>query len=315
MDSTLKKSLHTLILQDVAYLCRRDDVLWSHSIAGMLRDLRETGVDAVLFGGTLRSLLISRLRYRRLGRPRDVDIVVHGATLDELRSSFERYISRETRFGGLQLERRPWHFDVWPLEKTWAFVKDGVASPSFEDLPKTTFFNMEAIAVDVWPRAGHERRIFSADDQFFDGLATRTLDINREENPFPALCVIRGLVMAWSLDFSVGNRLARYLVHHGSQLSNSDLLDVQAKHYGMVRLPTSWMRRWIEHIATQLDRSDSVRSIVLPRQQRLWSELDEQEWKQKLARVASAETGRAKLTHRRNGKETDSARQATLFET
>src|SRR4051812_23921951 len=109
--------LKRLILQDVAYLCRRSDRLWSEPIVQTLRALRAGGGQSVFFGGTIRSLLISRLLKGRLGRPRDVDIVVAKRTIDDLRRQFKHAILRETRFGGLQLARANWLFDVWPLDR------------------------------------------------------------------------------------------------------------------------------------------------------------------------------------------------------
>src|SRR4051812_48642791 len=69
-----------------------------------------------------------------------------------------------------------------------------VFSTPVKRLPETTFFNLEAIAVDVWPQIGKARSIYSGDDQFFEGIITRTLELNRPENPFPGLCIVRSLV-------------------------------------------------------------------------------------------------------------------------
>jgi hypothetical protein len=80
--------LKAMLLKDVASLCSRRDRLWSEPIVHTLQDIRRANVRAVLFGGTLRSLLLSRLQNRRFGRPRDVDIVVAGTSLDALRERF-----------------------------------------------------------------------------------------------------------------------------------------------------------------------------------------------------------------------------------
>jgi len=263
--------LKKYILHDIGYLCRRVDRLWIAPIVRTLRDIQQTQNRAVFFGGTLRSLLISRVRHGRLGRPRDVDIVVDGVSVDTLRESLQDMISRETRFGGLKLRRMNWEFDVWPLHKTWAFVKDGCSAPAFEALPFTTFFNLEAIAVDVWAAPGSTRRIYSGDDQFFDGIISQTIDLNREENPFPALCVVRALIMASALDFSIGPRLARYLATHGPEIANVELEGVQHKHYGRLRHDARTMRTWIEEVQRCIDRNDGepVR-LRVPRQLSFW---------------------------------------------
>lgn len=260
MESELTKdSLKRLLLKGVARLCCRDEAIWKEPIVDTLRDLQAVNARAVFFGGTLRSLLVGRIAGRKFGRPRDIDIVVADISLETLRAQFESLISRETRFGGLQLRRREWHFDVWPLQKTWAFVSDHIENPAFDALPATTFFNLEAIAVEIWAQPGRPRKIFSGDDQFFDGILKKTLEINREENPFPSLCVTRALVMSAALEFAVGPRLAGYIACHGEHLNARDDMDeLQHKHYGVRRIEGRQLREWICFVAEQHARLPSA---------------------------------------------------------
>ncbi len=263
----LKESL----LRDVCYLCRRTDRLWSEPIIRTLRELRNAEGKSVFFGGTLRSLLISRLINGNLGRPRDIDVVVAQTTIETLRDRFHEIVSRETRFGGLQLRRERWHFDVWPLSRTLAFIEDGVDAPAFEDLPATTFFNLEAVAVEVWPSLGKPRIIYSADDQFFTGILTRTLEINRESNPFPSLCITRALVMASAINLRIGRKLALYLVDQSAHVTNNELEEVQLKHYGRIRLYPETMRKWVDHIKREVEkREPSTIKLPIPRQRSLF---------------------------------------------
>lgn len=169
-----------------------------------------------------------------------------------------------------------WHFDVWPLDRTWAFVHDVSTEPRFAALPLTTFFNLEAIAVDVWPVPGHRRTVYSGDDQFFEGVLSRTIEINREENPFPSLCVVRALVMASAIDFAIGPRLAEYLAVHGPRTTSAELDDVQQRHYGQVCRNADTLRKWLDHIA-RIHASGDKRPIrlPLPRQLSLWREVED----------------------------------------
>ncbi len=259
--------LKSALLRDVAYICRNAGRRWHGSIGRTLREIRHRFPDGVLFGGTLRSLLVSRVFSRRLGRPRDVDIVVAGTTVDALRAQFKARIARETRFGGLKLRCARMEFDVWPLDRTWAFAHAGVASPSFQALPQTTFLNIEAIAVDIWPDPGtRRRRIYSGDDQFFHGIRTRTVEINRQDNPFPALCVVRALIMATSIDFAIGPRLAKYIAHVGRQLSVRELEEIQRHHYGTLRYYGSRMRELIGYVADASARDGGPVTLPIPRQ-------------------------------------------------
>jgi hypothetical protein len=269
-DST-KELLKKRLRQEVARLYERDSRQWKKPVVEMLRELHEANAKAVFFGGTLRSLLLSRVFNRRPGRPRDIDIVISGSSVDALREMFRGRIARETRFGGLQLRHWDWQFDVWPLGKTWAFVKDSVETPEFAALPETTFFNLEAIAVDVWPAPGRPREIYSGNEQFFDGLLTKTLEINREENPFPELCVVRALVLASSIDFLIGHRLAAYIAEHGSTMAISDFEEIQRKHYGGTRQDSRTLKEWVGQVSEQ-HAADAQTPVRLPihRQRTFW---------------------------------------------
>lgn len=263
------QAFKTLVLRDIQYLYRRVDRAWSSPIAQALRDLRQCGGRAVFFGGAIRSLLISRLLYGRLGRPRDLDIVVDKISMGRLRERFFSDIVRENRFGGIHFRRAAWDFDIWPLKHTWAYLRDSVDIPTFEGLPGTTFFNLEAVAVEVWPEDGMSRSIFSGCDQFFEGVFSRTLEINREDNPFPALCIARALVMARGMDLSVGPRLLRYLSENIGSIPNDELCSVQVKHYGKVRVSPLLARQWVDYMTNC--RCEHPR-LPLKRQQVFWQE-------------------------------------------
>ena len=231
------KKLKRILRREVTALCRWNGRRWKLPLTSTIHTIQDNHWPAVFFGGTLRSLLLSRLVHNAPGRPRDIDIVVGSITIEDLQKEFGPWISRRTRFGGLALRRRGWEFDLWPVNETFAFKQSGKNDAAFENLPKTTFLNAEAIAVEVWPKPGKPRRIYSWNDQFFDGVLTKTLELNNPENPYPELCVLRSLVMANVLRWRVGPCLARFLTQHGPRISKSDLIDIQKRHYDSVRLP------------------------------------------------------------------------------
>lgn len=241
------------LLGEVTGLFRRNGSVWKEPILEVLHDLRESNVRAVLFGGTLRSLLVSRVFDGRPGRPRDIDVVVSGVPLDRLERQFERIISRRTRFGGLQLKRGGWRFDLWPVTETWAFRQDAGAGPAtFARLPSTTPFNLEAIAVEAWTGRGRPRTLFSGNDQFFEGIRTRTIELNRSDNPYPELTAVRAVVMASELGFRIGPRLACYVANIAPAMNTEAVERVQVRHYGHVRVDS---RRLYGLIATVARRS------------------------------------------------------------
>ena len=169
MDGSLTVAdLKRRLLKEVGALFHRNGTVWKEPILDVVQDLRQSQIPAVLFGGTLRSLLVSRVFQGKPGRPRDIDIVVAGTTMSQLEERFGDIVARRTRFGGLRLQRGIWQFDLWPVGETWAFKHGHVGGAAdFAALPRTTTFNLEAVAVEAWPCAGRRRALFSGDDQFF----------------------------------------------------------------------------------------------------------------------------------------------------
>lgn len=267
--ATAISNLKQQLLRDVSYLSSRSDVLWTSAIVDVVRELQNASIAAVYFGGTLRSLLLARRAgQKKLGRPRDLDIVVEGENFDDVRKNLARQMVRETRFGGLKLQRNSLEFDVWPLERTWALRNKKRERVSFDILPTTTFFNLEAIAVDAWVRPGTARRIYSGDDRFFEGILAETLELNLEANPFPALCVVRSVVMAMSTGFFVGPKLSDYLCRHANKVSDKELDEVQCHHYGERRVHVSDIREALELVAWARLKRRKIR-LLRPRHSQL----------------------------------------------
>jgi len=185
---------------------------------------------------------------------------------------------RKTRFGGVKLQRKDMEFDIWPIDQTWAYRTDQSNARTYENLPKTTFLNIEAIAIDIWPKAeGHKRTIYSDNDSFFKAILNETIEINREENPFPNLCVVRSLIMAANLRYKIGPNLSRYIEKHGSIASVQELEEVQQKHYGRVKVQGSVLLEWIDYI--KKERKSMKQAIPLPisyKQLKLWRDVDQQ---------------------------------------
>ena len=279
MDARLSVSdLKQKLLEEVRTFFRRDGSVWKKPILDVIQDLRQSNIHAVLFGGTLRSLLVSRIFQGRPGRPRDVDVVITGASLSRLEERFSDILTRRTRFGGLQLKRGAWQFDVWPLGETWAFRQDRISGlADFAALPATTPFNLEAIAVEAWPCAGGRRALFSGNDQFFEGILSRTVELNRVDNPFPELTVIRALVMASELRFRIGPRLAGYIGDIGPSISDEVVDQIQASHYGHVRIASRTLHQLIEMVAQRSSRREGC-ALPAMGQLHLWQDAAETPW-------------------------------------
>lgn len=203
------------------------------------------GTEAFIFGGLIGEIL----RHRTRATPRDVDIVVADLPIAEIQKRFRFGANRINRFGGLAVTLGKWKFDVWPLDNTWAFKEGLVAAPYVSNLPRTTFLNIEAVAVELFPGAAG-RRVF--DGGCFEAWHKRCLDINLEENPDPSRAALRALFSAFKYDFQISPRLSSYIIKHTERAAPSDLTEMEIKHFGYRRFGGEELRRWTHSIAYQL---------------------------------------------------------------
>lgn len=231
---------------------------WRVAIRRIREMLAPTTWKTFVFGGTIRDIVVHSASYP----PRDLDLVVDGAEIDELASLFADYVVRQTRFGGLHLliDRLP--VDIWTLESTWAFKSGGVLPVSPAQLPKTTFFNVEAVVAELFPRRGCQREVYEAG--FFESLATRTLDLNYLDNPYPALCVARTIVMSMKLGFSLSPRLATRLHELSLSVSWEDVHRVQLTHYGRLWFDQEYFSRCLSVVGSVGRESVSLPASVSP---------------------------------------------------
>jgi hypothetical protein len=238
-------------------------------VARVICATQKRGWRAFLFGGVLRDLMV----YGSSACPRDVDIVVEGASTDDLASAFEPFIARRTRFGGLHLRINGWMFDIWPLAETWALRERLVPLLGGSALPRSTFLNVEAAATEIGTSPGRARTFYT--HGFFEGILSRTVDINLEENPFPALCIVRSLITAARLGFAIAPRLAAYIELHSRFVSLEELLAVQFAHYGRIRASREEVEAWLNAVREQR-RCSPASPVELPLsrplQMALWSD-------------------------------------------
>jgi hypothetical protein len=227
---------------------------------------------AYLVGGTLRDLLIGPESDAGF-QPRDIDIIVEGASREELQEvlSGTLVFERFTRFAGLHLSRSlssrtRLQFDIWTLADTWGFQSQKIA-PRIEDFPKTTFLNIDSCAAELMPPAGRERKFFESG--FFESIAKRVLDVNYAPNPYPYVCVVRSLVLAVQLDFSIARPLAKFILEHTAACGIGPLIEAQQSHYGMVRSDAEELESWLGEIGRQFRSGKHDIHIETPRTRRL----------------------------------------------
>ncbi len=236
---------------------------WHRAISVIRQKARVRGWTIFVFGGTLRDLMA----VSATAAPRDLDLVVSGASSAALQEAFPQEAVRVNRFGGLHLRVHNLPIDIWPLEATWAFREGHVPGGDFADLPRTTFLNVEAVAAELEAIPGRRRRVYG--HTFFRALQERQVEINLENNPYPSLCVVRSLMTARRLGFSLGPRLARFIAHHGARLPMEELEAVQLSHYGRIQLDRDRLHRLLGGVRKEVGSMNKPRPIPLPRVRRL----------------------------------------------
>jgi hypothetical protein len=263
MDKTYSNSDVALLRNHVSRFLTSKSRL-RRPLLQVLGRLAEHRLTAVLFGGTLRDLML----HGPGAEPRDIDVVVDGITVQELAGLFRDSMVRRTRFGGLHLNAKGWAIDIWPLAETWALRELRIGSRDFAALTRTTFLNAEAVAVEL--AAGKGGRGIQ-ETGFFEAIRSRVLDINLEENPFPELCTVRTLITASKLQYALSRRLAQYVLHHTAKTTLEELESVQLSHYGTVRYNVDTMCQWTRAIQSQVGTAPVVKiPAQRPLQLHLW---------------------------------------------
>src|SRR5262249_14739947 len=134
-----------------------------------------------------------------------------------------------------------------------------VEGGTFEDLPRTTFLDIEAVAVELSPRErGRPRGI--AEHGFLEAMRTRTIDINLEPNPFPELCVVRTLALARNLRLSLSSRLVQSLARQLRPPGTAELLAVQLAPYGSPRVTAARLDVWRRELGKHADAGLPLRA-------------------------------------------------------
>jgi hypothetical protein len=164
------------------------------TIDNLLNKLRSLGPSAI-FGGALRDWTLGKT-------PRDIDIVLDCQSSElEFLNSFK---AEKNRFGGYYLKVAGTDFDIWNLENTWAIKHNPKFEKKLETLPKTSFFNMDAIIYYL------NTKTFQ-DEGFMQAISSKKLDIVYEPNPFPFLCVSKALIALTRYELSPAPNLKRYI--------------------------------------------------------------------------------------------------------
>ena len=190
----------------------------------ILEDIRNNNYPAFLCGGAVRDMLLCNNSI-----PRDLDIILGYVSSEQLENVFRDYIKSKTSLGGIKLQVKDWTIDIWPILDTWAFKEGKIIGKGFSDYPKTTFLNIDAVAIQLFSKRRQKRKIYS--QGFFEAIAEKTIEINFEDNPAPAECIVRALRIANKFNFAIGPRLASYMISFSNQMQIEELTEIYQRRY------------------------------------------------------------------------------------
>lgn len=161
--------------------------------------------DTVIFGGMIREFALGHAR----DFISDIDLV-SSATRAEIHTAIADYNPSQNKFGGYRFVENGQRFDIWSLNDTWAFKQTDNSSPSFEDLLKTTFFNLDAAYYHI-----NKKELATYPNYYIDAQ-NRILDINFLINPNPAGMAARAISLVLNRKLKLTRRLVRFVVKHAS---------------------------------------------------------------------------------------------------
>lgn len=239
------EALEARLRDDLTRALRRESA-WGDLYGEIFGIIRDNGLNCFLFGGTVRDVLINGVAHR----PRDLDIVFDESSFDQFSHLFAQSILKRNRFGGLKCVYKGVTIDAWPLQKTWAITKGFASGTDFDVLPKTAFFNLDAIVAEIAPAQWSQRRIF--DRGFFEGVKRREIECNLEKTDFPELNIVRGFALAQATGFSFSNSFCHFVVKHLSRIGADEIEALQFDHYKRVRLSGEFIAQTVRSVRDML---------------------------------------------------------------
>lgn len=177
-----------------------------------LTALTERLPETVIFGGMIREVALGNTRQFSS----DVDIVTQSSS-DEIIAAIAEFSPIRNKFGGFRFNVGTQLFDIWSFDDTWAFRKGLVSGSSFEDILKTTFFNLDAAAYHL-----QHRKIYCT-EFYIKAVKNRVLDLNLEKNPAPSSMVRRAIRLAIENSLFITPRLGEYILRNFDSENTDDM--------------------------------------------------------------------------------------------
>mgnify|MGYP001792558894 CR=1 FL=1 len=187
---------------------KAERLLWTSAIPGREKFVEQFLEPALacgrvgLIGGAVRDLAFQSVRNFKS----DLDFVF---SVDDL-GAFARLMSmldlQRNSFGGYRTTVGGFRVDFWEARNSWAHIAGHCQINDLADVRKTTFFNLDAIILDVG-----ERELI-ADEDVLNGFLERQLDINLRPTPNEDGAAVRALRRLWKDQLLASKHLVDFLV-------------------------------------------------------------------------------------------------------
>jgi hypothetical protein len=206
------------------FIKSRLDSLLSKNMSAFnfVQDLSDMG-EIIFLGGSIRDLFFENWDQ---DLPRDYDIVVK-LNVDRyvLESFLSRYEYRKNRFDGYKIKVEGVEFDIWILEKTWAF-NNRLLKSNEKNLIKTVYLSVDGIAFNYTRKKLYDNIFRETNDK-------REISVVLKENPQKELNLLRALVFKQKYNYKLSSKLKseyRKVKSVNGNLSKV-LYDLQLDHY------------------------------------------------------------------------------------
>jgi hypothetical protein len=165
------------------------------SADSLINQLQQCG-EVLLFGGAVREYNDTRFN----SMPRDFDLVINkGDNNINLEDILKNFSYKKNRFDGYKLQVDSLEFDIWELEKTWAFKENKVQCSQEEysyKLQDTVFLNIDSVVYNLTTKELYNKK-------YKEAMKNKELDVILEENPYKELNIMRALVFKKKIQYGV----------------------------------------------------------------------------------------------------------------
>ena len=179
--------------------------------------------EIIFFGGSIRDLYLAN---ENKNSPRDYDVVINlNRNITEFENFLESHEHKKNRFDGYKIIVGNTEFDIWRIEKTWAF-NNKLLENEERNLIESVYLSVDGIAYNYNKKILYDNVLKDTDDR-------KEINIVLKNNPQKELNLLRGLIFKEKYNYNLSYELKseyRDFKRMNKNLSKI-LYDLQYDHY------------------------------------------------------------------------------------